>query len=613
MAAVLPDSTKACKNLYGFIRLRLGTETSDREVARQWGMEWKSFSALKHGKRQVPRIQELEALARLLKIEPAFVFEVARGVSAKKVHALLRENDRDKLAQLLLSSVQSAHADAESREDHFRAILDRTTDGVFTADLQGVFREVNQRLCELTGLSTEELLSRSLFDVFCPGEPGHIMQALAPVYRNGEVQGVELTVRTPKGEALSFELSASRIDDEHEKPVGIQGVVRNTTERKQMEAQLRQSEHRWRSLVQHVPDIVIQIDGAGRILYINHTVEGATVENTIGSNVVDYVQPEHHEAIKKSIGQVLRTGGVANFELAGGPRGRDLRWYKSRIGPIKNERGEIESLVLAATDVTEARALEEEIGRKQAMLKTTFDAIPAACMLQDKEFTILLANRFLCEILGLKEEDVVGRKPYELFGQSPDPDCPVRRSFVTGRFEQKITQLSSPDGSKRYMHRTARPILGRNGEAEYVVQIATDVTAQVLQGENVLLEVSGEGDKTQQTMPPDREKRRYLRVATKLPLHFEAQDQAIDAETRNLSRGGVFVQTDELLPVGTKVSLKWKLPQSETVIMATAVVVWCSTGKRGAPRGMGLRFVDLSSEDQKTVVEHVGTLVSVCA
>ena len=190
MTAVSPDFAKTCKNLYAFIRLRLGKETSDREVARQWDMEWKSFSALKHGRRQVPRIQELETLARLLKVEPAFVFEVARGVAAKKVHELLQKNDPEKLAQLLVRSVRSAHADAESREDHFRAILDRATDGVFTADLQGAFREVNQRLCALTGHSVKELLSCSLFDVFCPGEPGRIMQALAPVYQNGEVQCV---------------------------------------------------------------------------------------------------------------------------------------------------------------------------------------------------------------------------------------------------------------------------------------------------------------------------------------------------------------------------------------------------------------------------------------
>ena len=611
MAAVPPNSAKACKNLYAFIRLRIGKEMSDRELARRWDMEWKSFSALKHGRRQVPRIHDLETLAKLLKVEPAFVFEVARGVSAKKVHDLLRKNDPEKMARLLVSSVRSARADAESKEDLFRAILDRATDGVFTADIQGAFREVNRRLCELTGLTAEELLSRSLFDVFCPGEPGRVMQALAPVYQNSEAQGVELIMRAPKGEVLSLELSASRIDDDRGSPVGIQGIVRNTTERKLMEARLRQSEHRWHSLIQHVPDVVIQIDRVGRILYVNRTAAGATVEGTIGSSVLDYVRPEDHEIVKNAIGQVLSTGVMANHELAGGPRDGAMRWYRCHIGPIRNEAGEIESLVLTATDTTEAKALQEELGRKQAMLKTTFDAIPAVCMLQDKDCTILVANRFLCELLGLKEEDVVGRKPNDLFGRPPDPDCPVRRSLVTAKFEQKITELVRPDGSKQYLHRTARPILDRNGETEYVVQIATDVTAQVLEGDNVLLQVSDE--KSPRAIPPDREKRRYLRVATEMLVDYVAQGQAVHAETRNLSRGGVFLRTDDLLSVGTEVSLEWKLPKSDVVMKATTVVVWCSPGKQGTPRGMGLRFLDLSSENQKTIVDHVATLVSVCA
>ena len=99
-----------CKNLYSFIRLRIGTVISDREIARRWPMEWKSFNGLKHGKRQVPRIADLEGLARLLGIDPAFVFEVARGVSAALVHELLQEKDTTRLSHFLMPIIHAGNA-----------------------------------------------------------------------------------------------------------------------------------------------------------------------------------------------------------------------------------------------------------------------------------------------------------------------------------------------------------------------------------------------------------------------------------------------------------------------------------------------------------------------
>ena len=96
-------------------------------------MEWRSFADLKHGRRQVPRIDELERLARLLEIDAAFVFEVARGVSARKVYGLLRANDPTKLAYLLMTGIQEARWKVEGTADTFRAVLDRVNE---TGDLE---------------------------------------------------------------------------------------------------------------------------------------------------------------------------------------------------------------------------------------------------------------------------------------------------------------------------------------------------------------------------------------------------------------------------------------------------------------------------------------------
>jgi uncharacterized protein (TIGR02266 family) len=115
----MANTSEACRNLYSFIRLRLGDAISDREIARRWRMEWKSFAGLKHGRRQVPRINELVELGRLLDVEAPFVFEVARGRPAKTVHRLLEQNDREGLFRLLTARALDVHRDGESKEARY--------------------------------------------------------------------------------------------------------------------------------------------------------------------------------------------------------------------------------------------------------------------------------------------------------------------------------------------------------------------------------------------------------------------------------------------------------------------------------------------------------------
>ena len=89
-------------NVYKFLRLRVGSDPSDRELARRWGMPWRSFVLLKSGRRHPPRVAELARLAKLLHVPPACVFEVARGIPARRVHKLI-EGDKASLAKFLVN------------------------------------------------------------------------------------------------------------------------------------------------------------------------------------------------------------------------------------------------------------------------------------------------------------------------------------------------------------------------------------------------------------------------------------------------------------------------------------------------------------------------------
>jgi len=89
-------------NLYIFIRLILGSDISNRQIAHRWKMDEKNLHEFMDGRYPVPSLKRLEQLARVLGVNKHLVFEVAGGASAKKVFNLIRKKDLSGQVKLLL-------------------------------------------------------------------------------------------------------------------------------------------------------------------------------------------------------------------------------------------------------------------------------------------------------------------------------------------------------------------------------------------------------------------------------------------------------------------------------------------------------------------------------
>lgn len=101
-------------------------------------------------------------------------------------------------------------------------------------------------------------------------------------------------------------------------------------------------------------------------------------------------------------------------------------------------------------------------------------------------------------------------------------------------------------------------------------------------------------------MPPD--KRSNPRFIARIAIfHGPYQKQILTDYTVNVSTGGVFIESSRILPKDTDLTVKFKLPDSDNIIVVKAIVAWVndpsSLKKPSLPPGMGLQFLDLSLED----------------
>lgn len=243
----------------------MGDDVSDREISRRWEMEWKSFIALKQGRRRMPRIDDLERLAAILGVDAAFVFQVARGSPADDVAALL------------------------GRESELRALLDRVADGVFTMNRDGQLRDVNNRFAITLAAKPSELLGRSLVDLVSTDAVPRALEVVSAV-RQGTSHRTELDFTHPSGERRTVEIDAVPIRDGSGAAIGAQGLTRDVTDRRKLIQDLAESRALLKAIFDHVPAACIVFEADGTISAANPLVESVcpfTAHELVGKNATD--------------------------------------------------------------------------------------------------------------------------------------------------------------------------------------------------------------------------------------------------------------------------------------------------------------------------------------
>ncbi|MHC4575367.1 MAG: PAS domain-containing sensor histidine kinase [Planctomycetota bacterium] len=183
-------------------------------------------------------------------------------------------------------------------------------------------------------------------------------------------------------------------------------LERQVAERGQVEKALRESEEKWRSLVENAPDIILTVDPEGTILFLNRTVPPFTPKEAIGTSVYDHVLPEYQATLRTALERVLETGEPHSYEIAGtGPGGR-ISWYQSRVGPIK-DGGRVVALNLIAMDVTDRKRAEDALRESERRYKALFQGAAEGILVADVETKrFIYANKALCRMLGYTEQEV---------------------------------------------------------------------------------------------------------------------------------------------------------------------------------------------------------------
>jgi PAS domain S-box-containing protein len=199
------------------------------------------------------------------------------------------------------------------------------------------------------------------------------------------------------------------------------GYVHDITERKSMEALLQDANDRYIQILDNSIDVIylLEVTPEGHFVYVDvnaayEEVTGIPRDVVIGLDVEDIEDETFRTILNDKFMTCLNVGEKTDY-TADYPFPAGVRTFHSILLPIRDESGRIVRIVGAARDITEQKAMEEQLLEQNQFLDSILNAIPVPVFYKDKETRYKGFNKAFEEFYGKKKEEMIGKGVYDLF------------------------------------------------------------------------------------------------------------------------------------------------------------------------------------------------------
>jgi PAS domain S-box-containing protein len=299
---------------------------------------------------------------------------------------------------------------AES-DERYRWLFEQATDYIVIHDLEGAIVNVNESFCARTGYTREELLGMNYSQLIDPDQL-KVQPIRMQELREGKRIFSERRWVCKDGSAIEIEANVKKLSDDL-----VMGVIRDVTERKQMERELREAELKFRTISEKSL-VGIYIIQNGKFAYVNPKfaeIFGYPQEEMMDSYPVEViVDDEDKERVREQIrARIAGEIQCVHFEAKG--RKKDgTAMYAEVFGSISEYRGQ-PAIIGTLIDITERRQAEEQILKERNLSNEIIDCLPGVFFLQDRNGKYLRWNKHFGKASGYAEEEIKDLQALDFF------------------------------------------------------------------------------------------------------------------------------------------------------------------------------------------------------
>jgi len=358
-----------------------------------------------------------------------------------------------------------------NQETKFQLLIENLEDLIFTLDLHLQTTYVNPSVKKVLGYSPEERMRQRPDEQLTPESLQRALDALIreldrekdPSAAPDRSVTLELEFYHRDGSTRILETIFRGLRDPQGKLVGIQGLSRDISARKRMDESLRESEERYRDLVESSQDVICTHDLKGKLLSVSGALIrflGYSRESLLKMNLVDLLVPEMRNRLGAYLAETQsrgRSSGIMQVQTAGG----ETRFWEY-TNTLRTEGVPVPIVRGMARDITERRLVEMALRRSETSLQAILGSTADGILAVSSENKVLFANELFVEMWRIPPALMEGKDDAALLqyvlDQLTDPQGFLQKvQELYASKEDSFDILDFKDG--RVMERLSRPLM----------------------------------------------------------------------------------------------------------------------------------------------------------
>jgi PAS domain S-box-containing protein len=317
--------------------------------------------------------------------------------SFKKLNVTLVYNLRKKIKELKQS------------EEKFKIIFDEDRDGILVADAKTrKFLSANPAMIKMLGYTEKELLQLDVSKIHPKKDLHYVIEQFTKQLK-GEIEVAENLPMLRKDKSI-FYADINAVPMRIGKQDVLTGFFKDVTERKKAEEKLRESEEKYKAIVENATDQIFMLDTKLRFISINTKAANMshhTPEEMIGTSILDLFPKETAARFAKNNKEVIETGKSKFIEEKMVVNGKEF-YNNTVLNPVKDSKGDVVAVMGIVRDVTEKERAEEKIKESEELLHAMFNGISDGLLVADvQNRKFVYANLQIRKITGYAEKELL--------------------------------------------------------------------------------------------------------------------------------------------------------------------------------------------------------------
>ena len=373
---------------------------------------------------------------------------------------------------------KKAEADLRESEDRYRDLVEHSQDLICTHDLQGNILSANQAATRFTGYPQESLPSMNMIDLLTPQVRQFFPAYLKKIQTSGWARGV-MQIQTASGEIRYWEYDNTLRSDGASSPV-VRGIAHDITERKRAEKELKQSEEKFRALIENSADYISLLAADGSLLWespADISMLGYAENEFVGNNILEIVHPDDLSWVQERFAKLASTPGGqerASFRL----RRQDgsYRWVEATVTNLL-DKASVQAIVINYHDITERKQAEEKLHLQSAALEAAANTI----VITNRDGIIQWVNPAFTALTGFDPSEAEGKNPGELLKSGKQDQAFYKvlwNTILSGKVWRGELINRRKDGSLYPEEMTITPLQNQHGQISHFIAVKQDISGR---------------------------------------------------------------------------------------------------------------------------------------